>query len=135
MSRRPGRWTYRRDYVRPCALCRGAIRSAARNQRLHAECARTGQERRRRLRREVRRAQRGLFPGDHVPLERIRTRRRPPRASTAGWYRDRRCVDCGEPFRAGPRAQRCEGCLQRRLRAQNRARSRKFYWTRKGRAA
>lgn len=115
-------WNYRRDYVRPCRFCHRPIEGAARNQVLHPACRTRACAIRFKRRREIRRAARGLFPGEKVALEKLTLGRSKPTRRTAGrWYRWHTCEtqDCGCRFLAGHRARFCELCARRRRRADN----------------
>jgi len=122
-------WKYRRDYVRPCRFCHRPIENAARNQVLHPACRTRDCAIRLKRRREIRRAVRGLWPGEKKRLEEITLGRRRPTKRTAGrWYRWHTCEtrDCGERFLAGHRARFCETCARRRRRADNRRRGARY---------
>lgn len=118
-------WIYRRDYVRACRYCHRPITGAARNQTAHRSCWTLEAARRRKLRREIRRAKLGLFPGEKTRLEDHQLGRARPSARTrTRWYRWHTCATpgCGERFQAGHRARHCPLCAARRRREDARRR-------------
>ena len=115
--------TYPNTYQRPCRHCGRPILNAARNQRQHVACGKTAKARARKLRRECRRAALGMFPGDRVPLERIKLPRRTPATPETqrayyGWHTCR-TPGCREQFYAGRNAKYCQACRARSIRARN----------------
>ena len=122
---RPARRTYRRDYQRPCRECHQPIINAARNQVMHPPCRRHATAVRFRLRRDIRRAAAGKFPGERVSLEEFKTYRRRPKPETASRYIWQICPepDCGARFLAGKNARRCGICCKKRLRRRAKERS------------